>query len=114
MPPALTEIVPSGRPRIAGFAAGAAFPELDAPDAVLTGEMCAMAEPGRAGRFLVDSVAFFWANMASRRLGLLDIVLLDIPRPGLGASGFLGELGLLGSLLSSFCAVGSKSSMMLE
>lgn len=116
MPPALTEMV--GSPRVlvpAGLADAAGW--LDEPDVVRTGEMCAMAEPGRAGRFLAAS-ALFWASMASRRLGLLEVmVLLDRPRPGRtgGASAdFLGELGLCGSLLRSFWAVESRSAMILS
>jgi hypothetical protein len=72
-----------------------------------------MAEPGRAGRFLAARFALFWAIIVSLRLGFpADIVLFDRPKPGRGASPFLGELGLLGSLLRSFCAVESRSSMM--
>jgi hypothetical protein len=86
----------------------------DELEVVRTGEICAIAEPGRAGRlFFVVNAAFFCAIRVSRRLGLLDIVLLDIPRPGRGGSAFLGEFGLFGSLVNSFCAVGSKSAMIL-
>lgn len=73
-----------------------------------------MADPGRAGKFLVAS-AFFWANIVSLRDGFEPpIVLFDNPRPGLTApSTFLGELGLFGSFWSSFCAVESNVSMIL-
>lgn len=59
-------------------------------------EMCAMADPGLAGRlFFTDRAAFFCAIMVSRKLGLLDMVLLLSPRPGrAGGSAFLEALGL--------------------
>jgi hypothetical protein len=111
MPPT-ERVLGSGRARVPeGLAAGAADEEFDA---VRTGEICAMAEPGLAGRFLVVRFALFCAIKVSRRLGLLDdMVLLERPRPGRGASLFFGELGLLGSLLRSFCAVESRSAMIL-
>lgn len=103
MPPALTDRVDSGRVLVAaGFVDAVEW--VDVFDVVRTGdEIWAMAEPGLAGRFLAAR-AFFWAIMASRRLGLLDaMVLLDNPRPGrAGASVFLGEFGLFGSLFNSF------------
>lgn len=62
-----------------------------------------MADPGRTGRFFAAAKdAFFWASIVSRRLGLLEvIVLLDKPARA-GGSVFLGELGLWGSLFRSF------------
>jgi hypothetical protein len=60
-----------------------------------------MAEPGLAGRVLVVVMALFWAISVSRRLGFgAPIVLFEKPKPGLTTpppSGFLGDLGLLGS-----------------
>jgi hypothetical protein len=75
-----------------------------------------MAEPGRAGMFLVAAMAaFFCACIVSLRLGLDEVmVLLDRPSPGRpagAASAFLGEFGLLGSFWRSFCAVASRPFM---
>ena len=82
-------------------------------DTVRTGEKWAMADPGRAGRFL-DAAAFFWA-ITSRKLGLADdddMVLLDKPSPGRTVpSAFLGEFGLFESFCNSFCAVASSPFM---
>lgn len=85
----------------------------DEPETVTAGEKCAIAEPGRAGGGLV-AMALFWAIMASRILGFGGpMVLLDKPSPGRATpSGFLGELGLLGSFSSSFAAVASSPLMM--
>lgn len=73
---------------------------LEVVDTVLTGEKCAIAEPGRAGRFL-DAKALFCANIVSRRLGLPELmVLLENPRPGRGGPAsvrLLFEFGLWGS-----------------
>src|SRR3954468_19749417 len=76
-----------------------------------------MAEPGRAGMFLVAAMAaFFCASIVSLRLGFDAVmVLLERPSPGRAVaaplSGFLGEFGLLGSFWSSFCAVPSRPFM---
>lgn len=113
MPPALTAI-DSGRALVGGLAAGAAVDCVDVFEAVRTGEIWAMADPGRAGRFLLAAEALFWASIASRRLGLLAVVLRDKLLAGRAAvSVFLGELGLLGSLFNSFCAVASRSAIIL-
>lgn len=114
MPLALTEMVPaSGRVLLPeGFALGFCSSET-----LRMGEILAIAEPGRAGSFLASNVAFFWAIICSRILGLLLVmVLLERPKPGrveAGASPFFGELGLFGSLRRSFCAVASRSSLIL-
>jgi hypothetical protein len=112
MPPALTAI-DSGRALVGGLAAGAVECE-DAFDAVRDGEICAIAEPGRAGKFLLAALALFCASIASRRLGLLPVVVFDRVPAGRAVSVFLGELGLLESLAKSFCAVASKSAMILR
>jgi hypothetical protein len=117
MPP--DTAVDSGRVREVPAAAVdvVAVEALDVPDTLLAGEMCAMAEPGRAGRFFV-AMARFCASMASLRLGLDEVmVLLDSPKPGRAtgaASTFLAALGLFWSFCSSFCAVPSRFSMMLS
>lgn len=61
IPPALTETVPSALPLTAGLE-GALSEALvvDVLEAVRTGDMCAMAEPGRAGRVcFAANVALF-------------------------------------------------------
>ena len=89
----------------------------DEPETVREGEMCAMAEPGRAGRCL-EFMARFCAIIASLKLGLDEVmVLLERPRPGRAGplvSPFFGELGLLTSFWRSFCAWLSRFSMMLR
>lgn len=112
MPPAFIEMDGSARDRTAGFVATLVVDVADELDTFLVGEKCAMADPGRAGTFLAEAaIALFWPSMASRRLGLLAVaVLLDRPR---AASTFFGELGLLGSFWRSFCAVASRSPMIL-
>ena len=120
MPPALTAI-DSGLALVGGLAAGAVECE-DAFDAVRTGEICAIAEPGRGGKFLLatllaallPALALFCASIASRRLDLLPVVLFDKLLAGRAVSVFLGEFGLLGSLTKSFCAVASKSVIILR
>lgn len=86
----------------------------EAEDAVLTGEKCAMADPGLAGRFF-EAKARFCANMASLRDGLEAVmVLLERPMPGRAppAAG-LGELVFPELFCNSFLAVASRSSMIL-
>ena len=93
MLPALTEMEDSGRVLVTPGRVDVAD-WLEELDAVRTGEMCAMAEPGRAGRlFFACSVAFFWAIIVSRRLGLLDMVLFESPIPGRGAASAFLEIG---------------------
>lgn len=96
--------VASGRVRTAGVDDADAPETVDEFDTVRCGEKCAMADPGRGGRFLPAMAAFFCASIVSRRLGLGGpMVLFDKPRPGrVVPSAFLGELGLCGSFLSSF------------
>ena len=116
MPPEFTARVDSGRWRgLMGFT-GSEAPEL--PLALfLTGEKADMADPGRAGRFLVARLAaFFCAITVSLREGLPDpMVLFESPIPGRlgGTAPFLGELGLFGSFCRSFCAVESRLSITL-
>jgi hypothetical protein len=116
IPLALTEMVGSALVRVAVGRVDEleGWDEVDEDvDVVLTGEKWDMADPGRAGRFFVAIVAFFWAIMVSLRLGLLGpMVLFDSPRPGRADSTFWVGLGLLGSLFSSFWAVPSRSAMM--
>jgi len=117
MPPEFTASVDSGRRRCwAGLElAGVGAAEL-AP--VRTGEKLDMAEPGRAGTFLVAPSAFRPAITVSLSEDLEDpIVLFDRPRPGRAVVvvvAFLGELGLFGSFWSNFCAVLSRPSMILS
>jgi hypothetical protein len=106
----------SARGREVGAEAADECDALDEPDTDRTGEIVAMADPGRAGRFRVAR-AFFCASIASLKDGfeLVPIVLFERPIPGRAAgSVFLGELGLLGSFWSSFCAVESRASIMLQ
>jgi hypothetical protein len=89
----------SARGRVAGAVAVDELDIVDEPDTDRTGDIEAIADPGRAGRVLLAR-AFFCANMASLSDGfeLAPIVLFDSPKPGRGAgSAFLGEFGLLGS-----------------
>lgn len=75
-------------------------------ETVRIGENDDIAEPGRAGRFLLARAAFLWAAMASLREGFGGpAVLLEKPRPGRGptASVFLGEFGLSGEFSNSLC-----------
>jgi hypothetical protein len=106
----------SARGREVGAEAAEECDALDEPDTDRTGEMVAMADPGRAGRFRVAR-AFFCASIASLKDGfeLAPIVLFERPIPGRATGSiFLGELGLLGSFWSSFCAVESRASIMLQ
>ena len=108
MPPEFTARVGSGRWRsLTGFE-GSGAPEVPL-EPFLTGEKADMAEPGRAGRFLVARAAFFCAITVSLREGLpAPMVLFESAGPGrvAGAVGALlgGEFGLLGSFCRSFCA----------
>ena len=73
-------------------------------ETVRMGEKVDIAEPGRAGRFLLAIVAFFWANIVSLREGFGGpVVLLENPKPGRAAtvSAFLGEFGLSGAFSKS-------------
>ena len=94
MPPVEPIMADSGLARTAGAAGGAC----DKLDTDFEGEKCDMAEPGRVVPALVV-MARFCASIASRTLGFeVPIVLFDKPRPGRAPpSGFLGDLGLLGS-----------------
>lgn len=87
----------------------------EAEDAVPTGEKCAMADPGLAGRFF-EAKARFCANMASLKEGLEAVmVLLERPMPGRAppAAG-LGELVFPELFCRSFLAVASRSSIILR
>lgn len=86
--------------------------------AVRCGDIVAIAEPGRTGRFFTAR-AFFCANIASLSEGFDEvvIVLFEKPIPGRAATGsaaLLDALGLLGSFCRSFCAVESKFSIILQ
>ena len=105
--PPWATVVDSGRIR-----RGAASEAVDAVDAVeeddtaRMGENVDIAEPGRAGKFLLAKAAFFWASMASLNEGFGGpVVLFENPSPGraLTASAFLGELGLSGAISRSLC-----------
>jgi hypothetical protein len=123
-PPALPAVARSGRFRTGGpvvvVVVVVAVDEADRVDELETvraGEKCAIADPGRAGRFFAANAAFLWATTASRRLGFPGpSVLLDIPRPGRAAvtSGLFGEFGLFGSFCNSFWAVASRLIMILH
>jgi hypothetical protein len=91
-----------------------AFEEVET---VRIGEKVDIAEPGRAGIFLLAIAAFFWAIIVSLNEGLEGpVVLLENPKPGRAAtvSAFLGELGLSGAFSRSLACVASKVAMILE
>lgn len=100
--------------------ADGAFDEVEAVEEVETfriGEKLDIAEPGRAGMFLLAAMAaFFCASIVSRRDGFGGPeVLLEKPKPGRAtASGFLGEFGLSGAFSSSLCCVASNVAMILS
>lgn len=104
IPPDFTASVDSGRWRSLIGLEGSEAPE--APlEPFLTGEKADMADPGRAGRFLVARFALFCAITVSLREGFPGpIVLFESPIPGrvVGAAAFLGEFGLFGSFWRSF------------
>jgi hypothetical protein len=66
-----------------------------------------MAEPGRAGMFLLAIAAFFCASIVSLNDGFGGpVVLLEKPKPGrtpTTGSAFFGELGLSGAFSRSRC-----------
>ena len=85
-------------------------------ETVRIGENVEIAEPGRAGRFLLAIAAFFCASIVSLREGFGGpVVLLENPRPGrtATASAFLGEFGLSGAFSNSLCWVMSSVAMIL-
>jgi hypothetical protein len=97
-------VVDSGRGPLTG--ASEAVEVLEEDETVRTGEKLDIAEPGRAGRFLLAIAAFFWASIVSLREGFGGpLVLFEKPIPDRGATGsaFLGELGLSGEFCRSFC-----------
>lgn len=112
--PPWVEVVVSGR-----ILTGAASEDdVEVEETVRTGENVDIAEPGRAGRFLLARAAFFWAAMVSLREGFGGPdpdMLLENPRPGRPAlaSSFLGEFGLSGAFSNSFCWVASRVAMIL-
>ena len=86
-------------------------------ETVRTGVKEDIAEPGRAGKFLVAMVAFFCASMVSLREGFGGpFVLFEKPKPGRGllASTFGGEFGLSGACSRSLCCVASRALMILR
>ena len=86
-------------------------------ETVRMGEKVDIAEPGRAGRFLLAIVAFFWANIVSLREGFGGpVVLLENPKPGRAAtaSAFFGEFGLSGAFSRSLAWVASRVAMILK
>ena len=100
-------MVPSVRPPRAGASEVCEPVEaVEEEETVRIGEKEDIAEPGRAGRFLLAIAAFFCASMVSRKEGFGGpVVLFENPNPGrtLAASGFLGELGLSGAFSRSLC-----------
>ena len=104
--PPWATVVDSGRGRTgAASEAVDAVDDVEEDDTVRMGENVDIADPGRAGRFLLAK-AFFWASMASRNDGFGGpVVLFENPNPGraLTASTFLGELGLSGAISRSLC-----------
>jgi hypothetical protein len=90
--------------------------DVEVEETVRTGENADIAEPGRAGRFLLARAAFFWAAIVSLREGFGGPdMLLEKPRPGRPplASAFLGEFGLSGAFSSNLCCVASRFAMIL-
>jgi hypothetical protein len=86
--------------------AASEFDAAEVEETVRMGISADIAEPGRAGRFLLAIAAFFWAAIASLREGFGGPdTLLEKLEPGRlpPASPFLGELGLSGQLSSSLC-----------
>jgi hypothetical protein len=84
------------------------FEAVDDDETVRTGENVDIADPGRAGRFLLAIAAFFCANIVSLREGFggpPPLVLFENPSPGrtVTASAFLGEFGLSGAFSKSLC-----------
>lgn len=116
---------PDRPPALGRVAVDGAVEACEVPDTVRVGRGgdISMADPGlgRDGSMaepgLAAMAAFLAANMVSRMEGLLvPIVLLENPIPGRTVAGSvrLGAFGLCGSFWSSFCAVESKLSMILE
>ena len=90
---------------------------LDDVETVRIGEKLDMAEPGRAGMFLLANTAFFCASIVSLKEGLGGpVVLLENPSPGRAAtvSAFLGELGLSGAFSNNLAWVASRVVIMLR
>lgn len=85
--------------------AGAASDIVEVPETVRIGDNADIAEPGRAGRFLLAITAFFCAAMASLREGFGGPeTLLEKLEPGrLPPSAFFGEFGLSGQFSSNLC-----------
>lgn len=86
-------------------------------ETVRTGEKEDIAEPGRAGTFLLAIAAFFWAIIVSLNEGFGGpVVLLENPKPGraVTVSAFLGEFGLSGAFSKSLACVASKVAMILK
>jgi hypothetical protein len=79
---------------------------VDDDETVRTGENADIAEPGRAGKFLLARAAFLWAAMVSLREGFGGpVVLFEKPsgRGSTACAAFLGEFGLSGAFSSSLC-----------
>lgn len=118
-PPCATVVDDSGRARPgAASEVDDMLEAVEEDETVRIGENADIAEPGRAGRFLLAIAAFFWASIVSRREGFggpAPVVLLENPRPGRTAvaSAFLGEFGLSGAFSKSLCWVESSVAMML-
>ena len=90
---------------------------LDDVETVRIGEKLDMAEPGRAGTFLLANTAFFCAIIVSLKEGFGGpVVLLENPKPGRAAavSAFLGELGLSGAFSSNLAWVASNVAIILR
>jgi hypothetical protein len=90
---------------------------LEDVETVRMGEKVDIAEPGRAGIFLLAIAAFFWAIIVSLNEGFGGpVVLLENPKPGRAAtvSAFFGEFGLSGAFSSSLAWVVSKLAKILR
>lgn len=104
--PPWATVVDSGRIRIGAISeAVGAVEAVEEDETVRMGENVDIAEPGRAGKFLLAKAAFFWASMVSLKEGFGGpVVLLENPSPGRAtASAFFSELGLSGATSRSLC-----------
>jgi hypothetical protein len=116
-PPWATVVEGSGRARTGATSEICdVFEAVEEDETVRIGENVDIAEPGRAGRFLLAIAAFFCASIVSLREGFGGpVVLFEKPRPGRTAtvSAFLGEFGLSGAFSKSLCCVESSVAIIL-
>lgn len=95
---------------------GAASDAVEVEETVRMGANADMAEPGRAGSFLLAMAAFFCAAIVSLSEGFGGPdTLLEKLEPGRlpAPSTFLGEFGLSGQFSSNLCCVGSRVAIIL-